>query len=368
MRLLSLTLEYFRSYERLNIAFGQHPMQLLVGENGSGKTNIVEAIGFLSQGRSCLGVKPEDVIRWNKGHFRVRAQVELDAGSKSTLEVVFQQVPSRATACFLSDVRVPFAKFIGALPSVSFLPQDLDIFTGSPSHRRAFLDALLVQLDPTYLPLRMRLERTLKQRNALLKRIDAGEASEKDLRTWDEELATVGAGIQHARLLLSASISEQLPAMLSAVGEEWKKVDFSYLRLTKAQDEAAICSEIKALLIERRGKDIPAGSTTAGPHRDDWDVFVDGRSLGIIGSRGQQRAGFVALLFISVALLAKRKGEKPIILLDDVLSELDQEHQEVLLKHCSEYQTIVTTAHLLPELKIGEVWEVGGGQANLLAD
>ncbi|MDD5054687.1 MAG: DNA replication and repair protein RecF [Candidatus Peribacteraceae bacterium] len=361
MRLLSLSLEFFRSYDRLDLLFGSNSMQLLVGENGSGKTNIVEAIGYLSQGRSCLGVKPEDVIRWNDGHFRVRADVVSDAGSNSTLEVVFQQVPSRATACFLSDVRVPFATFIGSLPAVSFLPQDLGIFTGPPSQRRAFLDSLLVQLDPTYLPLRMRLERTLKQRNALLKRIDSGEVPENDLSIWDEELASVGAGIQRARLLLSDSIGKQLPAMLARLGEEWKRIEFSYLRSTYAQDEDGIRGEILTLLNDRRIKDIPAGTTTAGPHRDDWDVLIDGRSMGIVASRGQQRAGFVALLFISVSLLAERKKEKPIILLDDVLSELDEAHQEVLLRHCSDYQTIVTTAHLLPGLKIGDVWDVGSG-------
>ena len=365
VRLLSLSLEYFRSYERLDLTFGQSPMQLLVGENGSGKTNIVEAIGYLSQGRSYLGVKPEDVIHWNKGHFRVRAETLSDAGAKSTLEVVFQQIPSRATACFLSDVRVPFATFIGSLPAISFLPQDLGIFTGPPSQRRSFLDSLLVQLDPAYLPLRMRLERTLKQRNALLKRIDSGEAQESDLGTWDEELASVGAGIQRARLLLADSISKQLPAMLSRLGEEWKTVEFTYIRSTAGLEEDAIRFEILSLLKDRRIKDIPAGTTTAGPHRDDWDVLIDGRSMGIVASRGQQRAGFVALLFICVALLADRKNEKPLILLDDVLSELDEVHQEVLLKHCSDYQTIVTTAHLLENLQsAGDIWEVEGGQVH----
>jgi DNA replication and repair protein RecF len=361
VRLLSLSLEYFRSYERLDLTFGSSPMQLLVGQNGSGKTNIVEAIGYLSQGRSCLGVKPEHVIRWDKGHFRVRAETLSDAGVQNKLEVVFQQVPARATACFLADIRVPFATFIGSLPSVSFLPQDLNIFTGPPSQRRGFLDSLLVQLDPAYLPLRMRLERTLKQRNTLLKRIDAGESPESDLSTWDEELATVGAGIQRARLLLADSISKRLPAMLSRLGEEWNTVVFTYIRSTGAQNEEAIRSEILSILNERRSKDIPAGTTTAGPHRDDWDVFIDGRSMGVVASRGQQRAGFVALLFISVALLAERKNEKPLILLDDVLSELDEVHQEVLLKHCSDYQTIVTTAHLLPELEMGDCWEVESG-------
>lgn len=368
VRLLSLSLEYFRSYERLELTMGSNPMQLLVGRNGSGKTNIVEAVGYLSQGRSCLGVKPEDVIRWGKGHFRVRAQTISDTGTKNTLEVVFQQLPTRATACFLSDVRVPFAAFIGSLPSVSFLPQDLDIFTGPPSQRRGFLDSLLVQLDPAYLPLRMRLERTLKQRNALLKRIDAGEAPENDLLTWDDELASVGAGIQRARLVLADSISKQLPAMFSRLGEEWKKVEFVYIRSTMGREEEIIRTELLALLSDRRIKDIPAGTTTAGPHRDDWDVLIDGRSMGVVASRGQQRAGFVALLFISVALLAERKKEKPIILLDDVLSELDTMHQEVLLKHCSDYQTIVTTAHLLPELEMGDVWEVGEGQVKLLVE
>lgn len=366
VRLLSLQLENFRSYESLTIDFSDtEQTNVLFGDNGSGKTNVVEALSYLSQGRSCLGVKPEQALQWGKGHFRMSAAIRTDAGDDRTVEFVFQVVPERASACFLQDVKVPFTKFLGNLPAMFFLPQDLDLFTGSPAQRRSFLDSLLVQLSPSYIPLRMRFERTLKQRNALLKRIDAGEASETDLDAWDHEFATLGAEVQHRRLTLCHLIEERLADDLRLLGERWTSMAFTCIRSTSGNDQKSIETDVLSLLRARRTKDIPAGATTAGPHRDDWLLSVDHHPLGIVGSRGQQRAGFVALLFRSVALIEERKAEKPIILLDDVLSELDAAHQEALLSRCAGYQTIITAAGGMPKAGECSVWEVGGGEVRI---
>ena len=367
MLLTSLHLEGFRSYDRAVVALDPSTRtHVLLGNNGAGKTNIVEAISFLSQGRSCLGVAPDLALRWGATHYRLRAACISDAGEALSIEYVFQVQPTRAIACFVRDVRVPYAQFIGRLPVVTFLPQHLDLFVGPPTQRRAFLDALLAQLDPEFLRLRLRFERTLTQRNTLLRAVQSSEASIDALDAWDREYATLGAAVQSRRFALTSTIAERLPPTLHALGEQWSSIDFRLERGTQATDASLLVDEICAFLQARRSKDIAAGMTTSGPHRDDWTFTVDGHPFGSIASRGQQRAAFLALLFIAVSLCHERTGERPIVLLDDVFSELDVLHQHALLARCEGMQTIMTTAHALPELPGAFVYAVADGALRLV--
>lgn len=352
MRLHSLSLKSFRSYSSLDLELSDDLHHVFVGENGSGKTNLIEAITFLSQGRSCLRSDFTDVLRTGEDFFRLRADAVTDEGGTLTNECVFQTSPRRATAYFLGDVRTPLLKFIGAIPSVTFLPQDLDLFTGTPSGRRSFVDNLLSQLTPDFAPLRLEYERVLKQRNALLKRIAHGEASESDLDVWDEELAGHGTCIRKKRTLVLEKIAELLPAELKRLGED--RTDVSVLQLSGSAD-------LRLALRDARQKDVLLQTTTVGPHRDDWVLRSDDRSIAQYFSRGQQRAALLGLLFVSAALFQSIRKEKPVILLDDVLSELDEHHQTALLGHLKDHQVLVTTTHPVPHRTGLRTWAVARG-------
>ncbi len=357
MRIRSLNLEQFRSYDRLSLQFGETSKHVFVGENGSGKTNIVEAVSLLSQGRSCLRADLPDAIRFGNDFFRVRADTISDIGEERTVECVFQTSPRKATAYFIRDIRTPLLSFIGAVPSIIFLPQDLDLFTGPPAGRRSFLDSLLSQLQPDYAAMRLEYERVLKQRNALLRRISDGMASENDLDLWDGQVAEVGGRIRERRSLALARIGEHMPGELAKLGETFGAV---------VTEQVLQSEDLAESLRSNHSKDILLRTTTAGPHRDDWRILADSRNIGQFLSRGQQRAAFLALLFVSAGLFESIRHERPVILLDDVLSELDQAHQDALLKHLEGHQVFVTTTHPVAHVAGLTMWEVREGTVTLV--
>jgi DNA replication and repair protein RecF len=253
-----------------------------------------------------------------------------------------------------------FAEFVGMLPSVVFLPQDLGLFAGPPDRRRGVLDGLLMQLDKQFLPQRMEYERIVKQRNALLKRIGEGAAKEAELDPWDSDLARAGAAVQARRLKVVADWQASMPGHVHSLGEQWQDIVLEYVRKTTAVTPEDIVSELREQLLHYRSRDCIVGSTTIGPHRDDWRMLADGRDIATFASRGQQRASLLALLFTCMQQFRDRKHEHPIILLDDVFSELDDRHQEALLASLGDCQTFLTATHLPAASAAGMCrWDVG---------
>ncbi len=360
MRIRSVSLQHFRSYDALVLAFSDAPLQFLEGPNGSGKTNIVEAMSILSQGRSCLRADHEEIIRFGSDFFKIRAELTNDESEETSVECVYQVSPRKASAYFVKDIKTPLLSFIGVLPTIVFLPQDLDLFTGPPAGRRNFIDALLSQLRPDYAAKRMEFERVLKQRNALLRRIANGEAQESELDLWDVELASAGALIVERRSDALSALGDVLPQELSALGEEWTEFTIGWVDARTGSLQNALLQSLQ----KYRSRDIILQTTSSGPHRDDWRITTGGRSIAHIASRGQQRAALLALLFVSASLFETVRKEKPVILLDDVLSELDDRHQSALLKRLSGHQVIVTSAHPPQETKGLTVWRVGDGRVS----
>ena len=362
MRLISLSLEQVRSYERLKLDLTGSLRQVFIGPNGSGKTNLIEAISFLSWGRSCLRSPAEDVLRFGEEFFRIRADGTLDDGTAKSFEYVWQRSPRRQSATFLSDIRTPLLQFIGALMTVVFLPEDLGLFSGAPSQRRGFLDALLCQVAGDYAALRVEYERLLKQRNALLQRIAKGESGKQELSLWDEQLAVSAAEIQRRRLKIVATFSSHLPEAISSLGEEGKDAKMVYERRTTLEESSALAEEFRTLFEASHDRDLLIGSTSVGPHRDDWHIVLRGRRLEQFASRGQQRACFLALLLVSARILEEARSERPIILLDDVLSELDDHHQAALLDSLRNHQVLITSTHTVPLADDVVLWNVGQGK------
>ncbi len=345
MRLSSLTLEQFRSFKKLTLEDFSPGTNVLVGPNGSGKTNILEAISFLSLGTSCIGAELQDVIRWNETFFRLRGAVDSAVSEAKTIEIAAQAEPRKQKAFFVNDVKLPSVKFIGQLPSVTFLPEDLDLFTGSPSRRRTFLDQLLLQISSEFRHSAREYEKVVKQRNTLLRRIKDGEAKPSDLAPWDSQIAHIGAEVTVGRLGLIDTLNSRLAEELTLLGEHWEQAELRYVRKTLSATRETIEIELLELITHYRERDMIIGSTTIGPHRDDWMLTVQDRNIATFASRGQQRTAVLALLFKQINHLAGQIKEQPVVLLDDVFSELDERHQELLLTHLGSTQTFLTTTH-----------------------
>lgn len=347
VRIQSLILDQFRSYQSLNLSFDGARRELFLGPNGTGKTNLLEAVSVVSTLGSFLGVDAAYLVRWGTGYFRITATVETDAGEQRKLEVVHTTEPTRERACFVDDVRMTAQPFLGQLPTMVFLPEDLNLFTGGPERRRQFLDQALWQLQPASRRLSSEYERILKQRNSLLKRIGEGQARESELDLWDSELSTHGARLQQERLQIVERLNHTLPERFQLLGGTWRYSSLSYER-RHGQDGSSLEDDLSALLTARRQRDILLKSTSVGPHRDDWRLLADNRDIATFASRGEQRTSLIALLLTNLAVFDAEQRERPIILLDDVFSELDDAHQRDLVEALSGHQVLMTATHLPP--------------------
>lgn len=311
---------------------------------------------MLSLTKSCRGVEDEALVRWGEGSYCVRAKVRADDGSERTVELVCELSPRRRKAGFRNDVRIPVSHLVGELPTVTFLPEDLDLFRGPPSARRRLLDRLLCQVSPAYLQELVRYQRVLKQRNALLKHA----ASDSDLGTWEGPLAASGALITVARLELLETFASALAGECTALGLPWADVTLAYDRSGTARDVPGLQQQLLALLVHRRERDRILQSTTVGPHRDDWRVMADGRDIVVFASRGQERLVLLALLSLEVSFLEIKRGETPVVLLDDAFSELDHARGALVLPALKDVQVFLTSARDVPAPG-GRTWHIING-------
>lgn len=362
MRLSSLTLQQFRNYTSQEVKFTEEDIQLFAGRNGSGKTNLIEAISVLSITRSCRGKDDTDMLQWDADHYRLRAEVRNDAGETHRLESVCELRPRKRKAFFINDVRMTVGDIVGFLPTVTFLPQDLLLFSGPPAERRRFLDQLLSQISPEYLGNLSQYVKIVQQRNALLKRIAAGNDVASSLDVWDMELASRGSAITLARLELMETLNLTFAEEMASLGEKWDDVKLIYERKTAARTRDELAEEMRTLLRDGRERDIILQSTGVGPHREDWQVYRGERDLPSFASRGQERVAVLALLLLEVSYLELRRGEKPVILLDDAFSELDDDHQKALLEGFRGYQVIMTATRVPEGAGAASVFPVDPGK------
>jgi DNA replication and repair protein RecF len=361
VRLTSLHLEQFRNYSSQEVTFEGASTQIFVGENGSGKTNLLEAISVLSLTKSCRGRDDDELVQWEQSHYRVRGTARTDAGDDKTLEVVCEIRPRKRKACFVNDVRTNAAGFVGVLPTVIFLPQDLLLFSGPPAERRRFLDQLLSQVSPQYLAELSAYQKVLQQRNALLRAIAEGEQQPDALIPWDTQLSAHGSHVTVARLELMETLNLLFAAELAAIGEVWPDVRLRYARKTAETSADAIEREMREMLERNRARELAMLSTSVGPHREDWQAYVEDRPVPTFASRGQERSAVLALLLLEVSYLELRRGEKPVVLLDDAFSELDDRHQASLLSALGEHQVLLTSTRVPPGLGGIDVRNVANG-------
>lgn len=362
MRFQSLHLSNFRSYADAAAAFPERSgCVAFLGQNGAGKTNLIEALSILSLTRSCRGNDEDELVKWNEPFYRLKAVVASDDGQTRTIEVVSEQTPRRRKTLFVNDVKTTASDFVGLVPTVTFLPQDLLLFSGPPAERRRFLDQLLSQVSPEYLAALTQYQQVLQQRNALLKTLAQTGGDTSVLDVWDKEVARFGSTVTLRRLELIETLTLSFGAEAARLGEAWNDVRLRYDRKTTAREPAPLEEETVRMLKANRDRDILLQGTLMGPHREDWQVSVEGRDLPTFASRGQERTAVLALLFLQVSYLQLKRGETPVLLLDDACSELDERHQELLLSGFPGAQVFLTATRLPDQARPTAVFAIEPG-------
>jgi len=334
-----LTLRDFRSYAAAEVQLGPG-LTVVSGRNGAGKTNLLEALYFACTGRSCRTANERECVRFGAQLTRLELRCEGD-GQEHILSVGFQ--PGEPKRLRADGAAVERLTDVASRPLVSvFLPDRLELVTGAPALRRAHLDQVVAALRPARAATRRAYSAALGQRNALVAAIRSGRAGRGSMPAWDAELARHGVALMADR---AAAVEELRPrfaepaARLGLSGQP----DVLY----RPRSQATTAGELAAELAERLESDIERGFTGHGPHRDDLSLRRDGREMRAYGSRGQQRLGLLALLLAERETLTVSRGTPPLMLLDDVMSELDAGRRARLVELLrGGGQSLITTTDL----------------------
>ncbi len=340
MYLSKLLLQNFRSYPEKLIEFDPK-LNLILGPNGSGKTNILESIFLLAAGKSFRSSSQSKLINWNDFFTSVRVKLINDQNETSEIEIklIKDQTGRSATVSrkFLIDkVEKPRKKYIGIFKTVIFHPEDIRLINGSPTRRRDFLDEIFLQTEWRYAQALSQYNKALKHRNELLDQIRDGRSNQSELFYWDQTLIKNSAIIHNFRANFVHSANSFFQ---NHTDPQIKLIFLNY--------HPSILTEEKLAKIYQL--DLHRGCTQIGPHRDDFsfnnNIFsTDDKNLAFWGSRGQQRLAVLAIRLAQINYLEKTYKDKPVLLLDDIFSELDPEHQKIVVSLCQDYQTIFTAA------------------------
>jgi DNA replication and repair protein RecF len=339
MYIKNLTLKNFRSWK--NNSFDFTPgANVILGPNASGKTNILEALYFLSSSRSFRAEKTSQAINWDSNQSQISCQISNEENTQ--LGITLLQGEGQIQKSFLINKKGETRKkFLQQLQSVVFRPEDIRMITGSPSKRRQFLDLLLINVDWQYRQSLRNYNKALKQRNQLLDLIREGMANKSELFFWDQSLVKNGQLITDKRREVIYFINNFL---LHHPIEYISNVSIKYLPVP-----------ISSTLLEKSySLDLRRGSTSHGPQKDDFrfqskEFPEKDNDLAYFASRGQQRLGVLAFKLAEIAYVKSKTNQSPILLLDDIFSELDEEHQKVILDLKTDSQIFITTTHLIED-------------------
>jgi len=364
----NITFRNFRNYEQLSLDFSPN-VNLIVGGNAQGKTNILEGIHYLSTAKSHRTSVDTELIQNEKDWFYLKGRVF--ARSIVTEVEMINACDDKKKVKIDGKIQNKISSIIGKISIVMFSPEDLSLVKGSPSERRRFLDILLSGIDPTYLRDIQEYQSALKQRNELLRRIKeqksanlSGNGNIDTLDSWNSLLSKFGAEVIKKRILLIPELSELASDKHKELTQSKERFEINYQSqllkslVSNEQIYDAFCKNLNNNI----ESDIRSGTTSVGPHRDDLVFAIDGMDIRKFCSQGQQRTSVLSLKLATLELMKHHLGEYPIILLDDVTSELDSQRVLLLFNLLSKIpsQTLLTTTGLSELLNNGlETWLYG---------
>ena len=331
----SLSLQYFRSYTEHTVRLGDG-VNIVVGPNGSGKTNLLEALYVISTGSS-YRAGDRDLMQHDAEWFRVSARYD-DDERVLTYNLAEAQSPKHFSLDGIKRTRLSYQQKI---PVVLFEPDHLRLLSGSPSARRDYLDSVLARLQPDFARARSQFERALLQRNNILKRAERRSAALDDqLFVWNIKLAELAESIAERRLGLLDFMNQHIDELYSHIADKPSQVHLEYESdVSITQYKQSLLTQLEAQL----DKDILRGFTGVGPHRDDFSLHLNGARSSVTASRGEMRSLLLTLKMIELTLLQEQHTHPPLLLLDDVFSELDSVRRRTLATLAQPYQTVITT-------------------------
>ncbi len=366
--LRSLALRDFRNLGRLDLDFPSAGV-VVIGENGQGKSNLLEAIYYLHLLRSVRGARDADVVRFSAAGFHIAARTE--GGAHHELSAGFERQGKRKRVKLDGAEPQRLSDALGALPCVLFSPADVELVAGAPSARRRYLDILLALSSRQYLGALQRYRHALAQRNAALRDAlrQSGQRGEQRVAVWEAPLAEHGAVLWRERMAWADDAAGRFAGMCAAIGER-APVGMRYATSLEpaSRDAGDVAAALAQALEGKRGLDLRRGLTHAGPHRDDLALTLDGRELRAFGSAGQQRTAAIAMRLLEGETLKARLGATPLLLLDDPFAELDARRSARILELLAEQgmgQTLLTVpreSDIPPALTQLARWRIEAGE------
>ena len=351
----SLELSHYRNYNDLSITF--HPgITILYGDNAQGKTNILEAIYISGTTKSHRGSKDKDIIQFGEEESHIRLNLtKNDVGHK--IDMHLRKNKSKGVAIDGQSIKKS-GELFGIIHIIFFSPEDLSIIKNAPSERRRFINLELCQLNKLYYYNYVNYNKALNQRNILLKQISYNPSLEDTLDMWDDYLIEYGKGIIEEREKFIKQLNDIVKGIHSHLTGGKESIEIGYEKNVDIND-------YKNVMSDKRDMDLKYQSTQVGPHRDDICFYINGIDVRKFGSQGQQRTAALSLKLAEIELVKSTIHDNPILLLDDVMSELDSNRKNYLLDSINEIQTIVTCTgyddFIKSRLHINQIYKVANG-------
>lgn len=336
MIIKSLEIADLRNYETLTISFDKGT-NILYGDNAQGKTNILEAIYLSATTKSHKGSKDKEIVNFYKEEGHIRTYLEKD-GVETRIDMHLRKNKSKGIAIDGQKIKKA-ADLLGLLNVVLFSPEDLSIIKNGPAERRRFADMELCQLDHFYLYNLNHYNKIVNQRNKLLKDMYFNPGLRETLNIWDSQLLSFGSKVIERRTLFASQLCEIISGL-------HKKLSGGKEELIIQYEPDVSIEEFESKLKINQERDVKLKQTSIGPHRDDFSFIVNGIDIRKYGSQGQQRTAALSLKLSEIELVKKMTKDTPVLLLDDVLSELDSNRQNYLLNSIGNIQTIITCTGL----------------------
>ncbi|MCR5754621.1 MAG: DNA replication/repair protein RecF [Acetatifactor sp.] len=362
MIIKSIELADYRNYESLQMKFSDGT-NILYGDNAQGKTNILEAIYVSATTKSHKGSKDKEIVNFNKEEAHIRTYIEKE-GIETRVDMHLRKSKSKGIAIDGQKIKKA-ADLLGLCNVVFFSPEDLAIIKNGPAERRRFVDMELCQLDNFYLYNLNHYNKIVNQRNKLLKDMYFHPDLKETLNIWDMQLVSYGTKIIERRRLFVEQLNEIIFDIHKKLSGEKEELVIHYEPDVEIED-------FESKMKMAQDKDIKSKMTSVGPHRDDFSFYINGLDIRKYGSQGQQRTAALSLKLSEIELVKKITKDNPILLLDDVLSELDSNRQNYLLSSIGNIQTIITCTGLEEfvsnRFQIDSVYNVSNGTVTYMSN
>lgn len=334
MYIKRITLKNFRNYSQQEVELGDK-INVFYGDNAQGKTNLLEAVFLCAMGKSFRAKKEFELIQKQKEV----AKIELEYQKKDR-EGKIELTITQKKEVLINGVKIKkLSELLGNIHVILFSPEDIEIVKDGPQRRRRFLNMMISQLRPNYLYQLNKYQKTIEQRNNLLREIKSGKSQESFLEIWDEKLVEHGIIIARYRKEFLEKLQEKILPIHTEITKGEEKIKLIYE--TDSLQEENFLEKLK----KNRKLDILRGYTTKGIHRDEIKILLNGEEISIFGSQGQQRTAVLSLKIAELEVVKEEIEEEPILLLDDFMSELDEKRRKRFLSNITETQVLITGTH-----------------------